>query len=68
MMRSEQADLLMQAISELPETQREAIQLHHLQALSLEEISCRMQRSKGAIAALIYRRMQSLRSNGSLRE
>lgn len=68
MMRSEQADLLLQAISELPETQREAIQMHHLQALSLEEISCRMQRPKGAIAALIYRGMQSLRSNGSLRE
>lgn len=67
-MRSEQADLLLQAVSELPAAQRQAIQLHHLQSLSLEEISCRMERPKGAIAALIYRGIQSLRSNGSLRE
>jgi RNA polymerase sigma-70 factor, ECF subfamily len=67
-MKSEKADLLLQAISELPAAQREAIQLHHLQALSLEEISYRMERPKGAIAALIYRGIQSLRSNGSLRE
>lgn len=67
-MRSEQADLLLQAISQLPAAQQQAIQLHHLQALSLEEISCRMERPKGAIAALIYRGIQSLRSNGSLRE
>lgn len=65
-MRSEQADLLLKAISQLPAPQREAIQLHHLQALSLEEISGRMQRPKEAVAALIYRGMKSLRSNGSL--
>ncbi len=64
--RSEQADLLLKAISELPPAQREAIELHHLQALSLEEISCRMQRPKAAIAALIYRGMQTLREDGSL--
>lgn len=67
-MRSEQADLLLQAISRLPAAQRQAIQLHHLQSLSLEEISARMDRPKGAIAALIYRGLQSLRSNGSLQE
>lgn len=67
-MKSEQADLLLQAISQLPAAQREAIQLHHLQALSLEEISCRMERPKGAIAALIYRGTQALRSNRSLCE
>lgn len=67
-MKSEQADILLQAISELPAAQREAIQLHHLQALSLEEISCRMERPKGAIAALIYRGTQALRSNRALSE
>lgn len=66
--KNENADLLLQAIAELPAAQRQAIQLHHLQALSLEEISCQMERPKGAIAALIYRGMQSLRLNGSLRD
>lgn len=66
--RNEQADLLLQAIAELPAAQRQAIQLYHLQSLSLLEISCRMDRPKGAIVALIYRGMQSLRENGSLRE
>jgi len=64
--RSERADSLLEALSHLPEAQREAIQLHHLQELSLEEIAKRMNRPKGAIAALIYRGMQSLRSTSTL--
>jgi RNA polymerase sigma-70 factor (ECF subfamily) len=67
-MKNEQADLLLRAIADLPAVQRQAIELHHLQSLSLEEISCRMERPKGAVAALIYRGMQALRANGSLQE
>ena len=60
--RQERADLLLQAIAELPEAQRTAIELHHLQELPLEEISKRLDRPKGAVAALIYRGMKTLRA------
>jgi len=45
----------------LPETQREAIELHHLTGLALEEVSRRMRRTKGAVAALIFRGTTRLR-------
>ncbi len=67
-MRNERADQLLQAISRLPPSQRQAVQLHHLQGLPLEEISQRMNRPKGAIAALIYRGMQSMRASAELEE
>ena len=46
---------LANALACLPSAQREAIELHHLQELPLAEISQRMKRSKGAVAALIFR-------------
>lgn len=60
--RSERADLLLQAVSRLPEDQQTAIELHHLQGLPLHEIATRMKRPKGAVAALIYRGMKTLRA------
>ena len=65
-MRKERVDMLLQAISRLPGGQQEAIRLHHLQSLPLEEVSRRMDRPKGAVAALIYRGMQSLRASDAL--
>ncbi len=59
--RVERAELLLQAISRLPEDQRAAIELHHLQELPLDQISEQMGRPKGAVAALIYRGMKKLR-------
>jgi RNA polymerase sigma factor (sigma-70 family) len=40
--------------------QREAIELHHLKGLPLEEIGQRMGRKKGAVAGLIFRGKQRL--------
>lgn len=60
--RQERADLLLVAIAKLPEEQRIAIELHHLQELPLERISQQMDRPKGAVAALIYRGMKTLRA------
>ncbi len=61
--RHETAELLLQAISRLPGDQRVAIELHHLQELPLQKISERMERPKGAVAALIYRGMKKLRTS-----
>lgn len=60
--RNESVELLLLAISRLPADQRQAIEFHHLHELPLEKISSEMGRSKGAIAALIYRGMKDLRA------
>ena len=52
---------LAKALACLPSAQREVIQLHHLRGLSLDEIGKRMNKSKGAIAALIFRGTTRLR-------
>ena len=60
--RHEQAELLLFAISSLPDDQRLAIELHHLKELPLVQIACLMDRPEGAVAALIYRGMKKLRT------
>lgn len=59
--RSEEALRLAKAMACLPVAQRRAIELHHLQRLPLDEISRKLDRNKGAIAALIYRGTTRLR-------
>ncbi len=61
--RNEQTELLLRAIADLPPAQRQAIELHHLQSLPLEVISQQMNKPKGAVAALIYRGMKTLKSS-----
>jgi len=53
--RMEDGLRLANALACLTAAQREAIELHYLQELPLAEISRRMKRSKGAVAALIFR-------------
>ncbi|MGE0759077.1 MAG: sigma-70 family RNA polymerase sigma factor [Pirellulaceae bacterium] len=60
-MREEGALRLASALAQLPPDQREAIELHHLQALTLAEVGERMARTKGAIAALVFRGTKRLR-------
>jgi len=59
--RKEQALRLAKALACLPPVQREAIELHHLQGQTLEETGRQMDRTKGAVAALIYRGTRRLR-------
>ena len=59
--RSEQAVRLAAALSCLTQPQREAIELHHLQGIPLAEVGTRMNRDKGAVAALIFRGTKRLR-------
>ena len=57
-----QEDLLRlsEALTELPEAQREAIVLHHLQGLKLAEVATEMGRSEAAVAGLLFRGMTAL--------
>jgi RNA polymerase sigma-70 factor (ECF subfamily) len=59
--RNEDVLRLTQALADLPETQREAIVLHHLEHLSLAEVSRRLDRSTTAVAGLIKRGLRRLR-------
>jgi RNA polymerase sigma-70 factor (ECF subfamily) len=69
--RSPRSDVLHQedllqlsaAIESLPPDQRSAIELHHLQGLSLAETAARLQRSVGATAGLIHRGLAGLRKH-----
>ena len=47
-------------ISKLPEAQREAIVLHHLQGLSLVEVAKQIGKSEAAVAGLLFRGLKKL--------
>jgi RNA polymerase sigma-70 factor (ECF subfamily) len=51
-----------QAIEELPEQQRDAIMYRYFQKSSLEQIAAQMEKSKPAVAGLLKRGLESLRS------
>lgn len=59
--RNEQILRLAEALAELPEAQREAVALHHLEQLSLLEIGVRLDRTPAAVAGLIKRGLRALR-------
>jgi RNA polymerase sigma-70 factor (ECF subfamily) len=48
-------------MADLPDSQRQAVQLHHLGGNSVEETAARMNRSPGAIKGLLHRARQALR-------
>jgi RNA polymerase sigma-70 factor, ECF subfamily len=60
-MREERAVLLAQAIESLPEDQREAVRLRHLEGCSLRQMADRLERSETAAAGLLKRGMRRLR-------
>jgi RNA polymerase sigma-70 factor (ECF subfamily) len=59
--RHEQLLRLVQALSELPDDQRMAIELHHLQGCLLTDIAQRMSRTEAAVAGLLRRGRKKLR-------
>jgi RNA polymerase sigma-70 factor (ECF subfamily) len=61
----ERAKRLAEALELLPEFQREAVRLRHLEGMSLEEIAERLDRSVVATAGLIKRGLKSLRKTMS---
>ena len=60
--RNERLLNLAEALEQLPDNQRLAVEWHHLQGKPLAEIAKQMHRSKGAVAALLHRGLQKLRA------
>lgn len=52
---------LVNALAELPDAQRQAVELHHLQGMSLKEVASRLDRSELAVAGLLHRGLAALR-------
>lgn len=60
--REERAVQLAHAVESLPDDQREAVRLRHLEGCSLRVIATRLERSETAAAGLLKRGMRGLRS------
>ncbi|MBN9120189.1 MAG: sigma-70 family RNA polymerase sigma factor [Planctomycetes bacterium] len=65
-MRAEDVERLVRALAALPDDQREAVRLRHLEGWPLTAIAERLDRTLAATAGLIKRGMQALR--GALRK
>jgi len=59
--RNEDLLRLADALEELPQPQREAVVLHHLQGWTLAEVAAHLERSDAAVAGLLHRGLKSLR-------
>jgi RNA polymerase sigma-70 factor (ECF subfamily) len=59
--RHEELLRLAAALARLPEDQRQAVELHHLQGLPLADVAKELGRSKGAVAQLLFRGLNKLR-------
>jgi RNA polymerase sigma-70 factor, ECF subfamily len=59
--RHEQALRLAEALAQLPENQRRAVELRHLQGLGLVEIAAALECSKSAVVGLLHRGVHKLR-------
>ena len=59
--RNEQLLLLAAALQQLPVAQREAIELHHLQEMSLAQTAAALNRSQASVAGLLRRGLRGLR-------
>lgn len=60
--RQEDLLRLSEALIELPEAQREAIVLHHLQGLKLANVATAMGRTEPAVAGLLFRGLKALQT------
>jgi RNA polymerase sigma-70 factor (ECF subfamily) len=59
---NEQLTRLAQALPQQPDDQRLAVELHHLQGLSLADVGARLGRSREAVAGLVFRGLKKLRA------
>jgi RNA polymerase sigma-70 factor (ECF subfamily) len=59
--RHEELFRLAAALAALPEDQRRAVELHHIQERPLAEVAAELGRSKGAVAQLLFRGLKKLR-------
>jgi RNA polymerase sigma-70 factor, ECF subfamily len=61
-MRQEELLRLAEALAGLPEAQRRAVELHHLEGRSLAEVAAELGSTKPAIAGLLHRGLKALRA------
>jgi RNA polymerase sigma-70 factor, ECF subfamily len=59
--KNEQLLRLAEALNQLPEAQRQAVEWHHLLGLTLNEVAERLQSTKPAVAGLLHRGLKKLR-------
>jgi RNA polymerase sigma-70 factor (ECF subfamily) len=59
--RGEELLRLAAALAQLPDDQRQAVELHHLKGLALIDVAARMQRSRPAVVGLLFRGLRRLR-------
>jgi RNA polymerase sigma-70 factor (ECF subfamily) len=59
--RQERLLALAAALARLPDDQRRAVELHHLKGVALADLAAELGRSKGAVAALLFRGLQRLK-------
>src|SRR5262249_38327895 len=59
--RNEELMRLAGALEHLPESQRQALELHYLQGWPLDDIAAHLGRSKPAVAGLLHRGLSALR-------
>ncbi|MDA2923170.1 sigma-70 family RNA polymerase sigma factor [Acidobacteria bacterium AH-259-L09] len=60
-LRRERALVLAEALADLPDDQRTAVELHHLSGYSVAEIAEQMNRTKASVAGLLRRGLKDLR-------
>jgi RNA polymerase sigma-70 factor (ECF subfamily) len=60
-MREERLVHLADALAELPEDQRRAIEAHHLRGCTVAEVGAEMGRSRSAVVGLLFRGLRKLR-------
>ncbi len=60
--RHEELLRMAESLATLPENQRRAIELHHLQGLPLAEIAAALGTTKSAVAGLLHRGLKALRN------
>jgi RNA polymerase sigma-70 factor (ECF subfamily) len=59
----EQLLCLAEALGRLPQDQRNAVELHHLEGYSVVEVGRRMGRSAGSVAGLLHRGLKALQAH-----
>jgi RNA polymerase sigma-70 factor (ECF subfamily) len=60
-LRAEMMLRVAQALERLPEAQRQAVELHHLRGLPLQEVADALNSTKPAVAGLLHRGLKKLR-------